>query len=105
MRSLMSLLVVLLVLGLPGILPADPIVIDFEGLPDGTILGNQYSGVSFSNAIILTAGISLNEFELPPFSGSNVASDNGGALSISFASPVTTFAGYFTYLTSLTLLA
>src|SRR5207244_4503963 len=67
-------LCLLLVLASPARLIADPIVIDFEGLQDGTILSNQYSGVTFSNAIILTAGISLNEFEFPPLSGTNVAS-------------------------------
>jgi len=82
---------------------AGTIVINFEGLPDSTILTNQYSGVIFSNAIILTAGISLNEFEFPPHSGTNVASDNGGPMSISFLSPVQSFGGYFTYAEPLTL--
>ena len=88
----------------PGFLVAGAIV-DFEGLPDGTILSTQYPGLTFSNAIILTAGISLNEFEFPPFSGFNVASDNGGPITIPFASPITTFGGYFTHLGPLTLRA
>ncbi|MGI8743070.1 MAG: PEP-CTERM sorting domain-containing protein [Bryobacteraceae bacterium] len=67
--------------------------------------GPRYSGVTFSNAAVLKAGISLNEFEFPPRSGSNVASDNGGPLSITFATPVTNFGGYFTYLLPLTLTA
>jgi hypothetical protein len=57
----------------------------FEGYADSTILTNQYTGAIFSNAIILTAGITLNELEFPPHSPSNVASDNGGPMSI--ASP------------------
>jgi hypothetical protein len=77
--------------------------IDFEGLPDSTILTNQYPGLTFTNAIILTAGISLNEFELPPHSGVNVASDNNGPITIDFAAPVLSFSGYFTYLEPLTL--
>jgi len=71
--------------------------IDFEGFADSTILTNQYPGLTFDNAIILTAGISLNEFEFPPHSGTNVASDNNGAMSITFASPVASVGGYFTY--------
>jgi hypothetical protein len=77
--------------------------IDFEGLPDSTILTTQYSSAVFSNAIILTAGISLNEFEFPPYSGVNVVSDNGGPMTIDFSSPITSFGGYFTYLEPLTI--
>lgn len=84
---------------------ADTVVIDFEGLPDSTVLTSQYPGVTFTNGIVLTAGISLNEFEFPPNSGVNVASDNGGPMSIAFASPVTSFAGYFTYLEPVTVTA
>jgi hypothetical protein len=64
---------------------------------DSTIVTNQYAGATFVNAIILTAGITLNEFEFPPHAGSNVASDNGGPTTISFASPLRSFGGYFTY--------
>ncbi|MBV8732701.1 MAG: hypothetical protein JO336_23060, partial [Acidobacteriia bacterium] len=81
----------------PILLPAEAVTLDFEGYPDSTILTNQYLGVTFSNAIVLTAGISLNELEFPPHSGMNVASDNGGPLSILFASPIASFSGYFTY--------
>ena len=82
---------------------ADSIVLDFEGFADSTVLTDQYSGVTFSNAMILTAGISLNEFEFPPYSGTNVVSDNGGPMSLSFATPITTFGGYFTYAEPLTI--
>jgi hypothetical protein len=77
--------------------------LDFEGFPDSTVLTNQYAGLDFSNAIILTAGISLNEFEFPPHSGVNVASDNGGPITIDFSTPITSFGGYFTYLEPLTI--
>lgn len=95
-------LVTVLALALTPILWADT-VLTFEGFPDSTILTTQYPNVAFTNAIILTAGISLNEFEFPPHSGANVASDNGGAMSISFSTPVQSFAGYFTYAEQLTI--
>jgi hypothetical protein len=72
-------------------------ILDFEGFPDSTVLTTQYPGASFENTIILTAGISLNEFEFPPHSGNNVASDDGGPMSITFSSPILSFGGYFTY--------
>src|ERR1035438_2645635 len=89
----------------PILLPVHAATITFEGLPDSTIVTNQYPGLTFSNAIILTAGISLNEFEFPPHSGVNVVSDNGGPISIDFASPVQSFGGYFTYAEPLTIQA
>jgi len=77
----------------------------FEGYADSTILTNQYTGAIFSNAIILTAGITLNELEFPPHNPSNVASDSGGPMSIVFSSGVNSFSGYFTYGVALTLQA
>jgi hypothetical protein len=84
---------------------AVPVTIDFEDLADGDSVTNQYPGLTFSNAVVLTAGISLNEFEFPARSGSNVISDDGGPILISFATPLRSFGGYFTYLTPLTLTA
>jgi hypothetical protein len=80
-------------------------VIDFEGLDDGTLLSTQYAGLTFSNAQILTAGISLNEFEFPPHSGVNVATDSSGPISIVFSSPVQSVGGFFTYADPITLKA
>lgn len=79
--------------------------LDFEGFPDSTILTNQYLGVAFTLAIILSAGISLNEFEFPPHSGVNVVSDNNGPMTITFSTPVISFSGYFTYAEPLTIQA
>jgi hypothetical protein len=94
----------MLVLMLTGrVAAAGTITLDFEGFPDSTILTMQYPSLTFTNAIILTAGISLNEFEFPPHSGVNVASDNGGPITIDFASPIMSFSGYFTYIEPLTL--
>jgi hypothetical protein len=82
---------------------AAPVTLNFEGFPDSTVLTTQYPGVTFTNAIILTSGISLNEFEFPPHSGVNVISDNGEPMTIEFSTPITSFGGYFTYLEPLTL--
>jgi hypothetical protein len=80
-------------------------VLDFEGFPDSTPLTTQYPGVTFSNATVISAGITLNEFELPPHSGANVVFDDGGPMTISFASPILSFGGFFTYYQPLTLQA
>jgi hypothetical protein len=93
----------LLLLFLPPHLARAAVILNFEGFPDSTILTNQYPGVTFTNAIILTAGISLNEFEFPPYSGVNVASDNNGPMTLSFASTITSFGAYFTYAEPLTI--
>ncbi len=79
--------------------------IDFEGLTDGTSVGSYYTGVSFTNATVLSAGISLNEVEFPPHSGQNVATDSGGAIRITFSSLIATFSGYFTYTSPLVVTA
>lgn len=71
--------------------------IDFEALSDGEIVSNQFSGIIFSNATALSSGISLNELEFPPHSGTNVVFDDGGYLTLGFTSPISSFSGYFTY--------
>jgi hypothetical protein len=87
------------------LLSAGTITLGFDDLPDSEILTNQYPGLTFGNAIVLASGISLNEFEFPPKSGTNVISDNGGPLMITFSSPVLSVSGYFTYLASVTITA
>ena len=84
---------------------AGPITIDFENFGDGVSLTNQLTGLTFSNSVILTAGQSLNEGELPPYSGINVLSDIGGPLTIHLAAPVLSFSGYFTYGVQITVAA
>lgn len=86
-------------------LRADTVVVDFEQFTDSEILSGQVPGMIFSNAIVLTEGISLNEFEFPPYSGANVASDFGGPLGIEFLTPVFSVGGYFTYTEPFTLTA
>ena len=87
------------------ILRANQIQIDFENLPDGTSVTNQYPGLLFSDATVLSAFLSLNEAEFPPHSGTNVVFDDGGPMLISFQSPAIDFSGYFTHLVPLTLVA
>lgn len=81
--------------------------IDFESLMDLEAVTNQFAAdhVTFSNAIALTAGMSLNEFEFPPRSGQTVVSDDGGPMMISFSVPFQSIEGYFTYATPITLTA
>ncbi len=93
-----------LLAGATSVLAQTPLV-TFEGFVDSTVLTNQYAGATFGNAIFLTSGITLNEFEFPPHAGSNVASDNGGPMTIGFTSPVRSFGGYFTYGVPLTIQA
>jgi hypothetical protein len=99
-RLLRSSLLLLLIAVSTSAAKADTIT--FEGLTDGTTVTNQFSNLLFLNATIATAGISLNEFEFPPHSGSNVVFDSDGSMSISFLVPVTSVSGFFTYGTQLT---
>jgi len=87
--------------------PAFSAVITFDSLSDSDLVTNQFSGqgVMFQNAIALTAGISLNEFEFPPKSNSNVISDNGGPISITFSTPQLSLFAFFTYAQAVTVQA
>jgi PEP-CTERM motif len=94
------------VLGIvPSSVSATPITLDFESLTEFTSVTTEFAGVTFSNATVLAAGSTLNEFELPPHSGQNVVFDDGGAMSIMFAGTVSSFGGYFTYFMPLTITA
>ena len=82
--------------------------INFDALSDGTGVGAAYlasDGVTFTNAVVLSAGISLNEIEFPPHSGTNVAFDSVGSVALAFSTPEADFGGYFTYSSPLTLTA
>jgi hypothetical protein len=87
--------------------PASAALIDFETLTDLEAVTGQFSaqGVSFANTIALQAGFSLNEAEFPPRSGQVVVSDDGGAITLSFARPVLDVGAFFTYAAPLTLTA
>jgi PEP-CTERM motif-containing protein len=84
---------------------AHSLIIDFEGLADSASVTTQFPGLTFANTTVLTAGVSLNELEFPPHSGVNVVLDLGGAITIDFATPVSSVQGFFTYITPLTLTA
>jgi hypothetical protein len=88
-----------------GIRYSEALTFNFEDLTDSERLTTQYAlfGVTFTNATALTAGISLNEFEFPPHSGTNVIFDDGGPMTLIFSIPMVYFEGYFTYLVPLTL--
>lgn len=105
MRHVPTLLLPLFLLVLPPILQADTITIGFDGLADSELVTTQFAGLTFSNTIALSSGISLNEYEFPPNSIPNVVSDNGGPLSIFFSTPVFSVGAYFTYLVPITLTA
>ena len=77
--------------------------INFEGFLDGEVLTNEIPGLTFSNAMVLTAGLSLNEFEFPPRSGTNVVFDDGGPLVIAFSAPITSILAYLNYAFPVTL--
>lgn len=81
------------------------VVYSFDGTADSTSLTNQFAGLSFSNATVIKAGLSLNEVEFPPRSGDGVVFDDGGAIGINFAAPVFAVGAYFTYISGLSLSA
>jgi hypothetical protein len=71
--------------------------VDFEGFADGDALTSEIPGLIFSDATVLTAGVSLNETDFPPHSGSNVIATFGGFLTVSFDSPVNLVSGFISY--------
>lgn len=84
---------------------ADPITLNFDNLKDSTKVTTQFAGLTFANASAITAGITLNELEFPPRSGSNVVFNDGGNLTITFTTPCLSLEGYFTYDSRITLTA
>lgn len=86
-------------------LSAQSAPIGFEEFTDGTVLTNQIAGLTVTNATVLQAGLSLNEFDFPPHGGTNVVSDEGGPISIVFGTGVSTFSAFFTYASQVTLRA
>jgi len=88
--------------------PSRALVIDFEGLSEGTSVTNQFPGLVFTNATVLTSGAvggSLNELEFPPHSGNNVVFDDGGPITVTFTVPFLDAGGFVTYLEPVTVSA
>lgn len=80
-------------------------VVSFDGLLDMDSVGPAYAtqGVTFDHAVVLGAGLSLNEVEFPPSSGSNVASDDGAPITGVFGTPASFLSGRFTYTVPITI--
>jgi hypothetical protein len=103
LRTRLRFVVLVTLLTLPASIQAAPITIDFEGLEDLSDVGLQIPGLTITNAMVLSAEISLNEEELPPASGSNVVFDSGGPLTIAFEDLVASVGGSFNYYLPVTL--
>ena len=103
MKKKLGIIIFVICFSLLGITAAGALTIDFEGQSDSAVLTDEYTGVIFSNATVITAGITLNEGEFPPHSGTNVVFDDGGEMTIAFSTPVTNVGAYFTYGVPLTL--
>jgi hypothetical protein len=83
-----------------GFLHAD---INFDNLAEGTVVGNNYAGVTFTNAVVWAQN-SFLPATFPPNSPPNVATnDQGGTITIEFAQPVGFVSGFFTYSEPLTI--
>jgi hypothetical protein len=82
---------------------ASAAVISFDDLSDGDVISTQYADVTFTNAIALSAGMSLDESEFPPRSGTTVAGSVGGSMRIDFSRPMDGVRGYFTHDVRLTM--
>jgi hypothetical protein len=81
--------------------------INFDGLPDSTAVGDTYAsaGIHFAHGIALTAGVSLNEIQFPPHSGTGVLADGGSTIVITFDSAASGISAYFAHLNQLTFTA
>ena len=77
-------------------------IYDFDALRDEETVTNQFAGLSFTNATALMAGVSLNELEFPPASGTNVLGGTVLPMEIFFFSPVFSVGALFTYSDTLT---
>jgi hypothetical protein len=96
---------ILTTVALAAISPAWCDLIDFETFSNGDTITNQISGVVFTNTMVLSAGIGINEFEFPPKSGANLAFDDGGPITIEFSTAVLSVGAFFTYVIPITLQA
>ncbi len=84
------------VLSSPAVCFADS-VITFEGYAGGTVFTNQFPGVNFNGATVLSLSDGTLNPQFPPHSGNNVVYNPSGPMTLDFGSPVQYFEGYFTY--------
>ena len=93
----MRVLLILALVYMP--LTVSAVTLDFEDLSEATLVTDQYLslGVSFDHAIILTAGVNLDDYDYPPLSGSNVLSDFGGPIAMTFSAPINSVSLHTTY--------
>ena len=106
MKTLVSCLLTLGILACGQ--PAAAVILDFEGLSDLDSVTSQFAGLTFAKTTALVSGAAgglLNELEFPPHSGVTVVSDDSGAITITFGSPVASVSGFFTYSAALTITA
>jgi hypothetical protein len=105
MHVVVRIAVVALFVIFVGVTGTHAYTIDFEDLPDSTVVTDQYQafGVRFTGATVITAGVNLPEYEFPPHSGTNVIFDDGSPITVRFSEPVRDFAAHFTYVAPLTL--
>lgn len=83
---------------------AVPVFLDFENMPDSTSVGDFYAsdGIHFYDAIALTVGFSLNEFDFPPSSGNMAIGDDWAPIEITFDNLTQDIFANFTYGSQLT---
>jgi hypothetical protein len=71
-------------------------VIGFDNIPEGTVATNQFTGVVFSGASVLTENSELNP-AFPPKSDPNVVYDYlNGTITLDFTVPVSEIGAYVT---------
>ena len=107
MKRINCIFLVLFCLFVFGVNPASAVMLDFEDLPDLALVNDFYAseGIHFTEAISLTAGFSLNEFDFPPSSGLIAIGDDWGAIEIIFDQDAEDIFANFTYSVGLTLTA
>jgi len=75
---------------------AGTFTINFESYADGDTPQSEF-GLTMTGAMIASAGNSLNEFEVPPVSGINVALNQLLKIRVDFSSGASNISGYLTY--------
>lgn len=71
--------------------------VDFESFSDGDLPTTEIPGLTFDGATVLTAGLSLNDLDFPPHSGSKVVAALDGWLTVKFDMPTNLVGGYISY--------